>query len=122
MLRTTTSNALKATRARTLSTRAGAGTKHRGTAGSRTALATGTGALASAVAYSFGAPTAHADAPNFYGNLKDAVTTAEEELEGAVAPADDWLRKSVNPDSELISLVWGSNKYACLIDVLDPHH
>jgi hypothetical protein len=103
MFRRATSRALK----RTLTTRAGG---KRGTIGSRTVLATGTGGLAATAAYAFGGPT-HADAPNFYGNLKEAMANAEEQIEGVSASSGvDWLRKAVDPEEELISLVWGSNK------------
>jgi hypothetical protein len=57
----------------------------------------------------------HADTPNFVGNIKDAVKSAEEAAQ-SVDTGTDWLSVSVDPANEtLVSLVWGSNKYALSI-------
>jgi hypothetical protein len=82
--------------------------RHRG-------LLLGTALAAGGLTYTgLSARETYADAPNFYGNLKDAVKTAEEEVEGALAAGSantgpDWLKEAVGSE-ELISLAWGSNK------------
>jgi hypothetical protein len=118
MLRAASKTLPKASKARAVgstSARSFASQASTGTKGSRAALLAGTVALAVSAGTYFVAPSAHADAPNFYGNLKDAARALEEDIEletGRLAEGEvDWIRTSVDPEGELISLIWGSNKY-----------
>jgi hypothetical protein len=56
-------------------------------------------------------PVVHSDAPNFVGNIKDAVRSVEEQIVGADTKQVDWLSVSVDAaHGSLVSLLWGSNK------------
>jgi hypothetical protein len=70
-------------------------------------------ALVAGGALLYTAPVVHNDAPNFVGNVKDAVRSAEEQVTGLDTKERqvDWLRVSVDTANEsLVSLFWGSNK------------
>jgi hypothetical protein len=68
--------------------------------------------LAGAAAVYASTSAVHADAPNFVGNAKEALNSAEILSLGASgSDGADWLSASVDPKNDtLISLVWGSNK------------